>query len=337
MKQGGRPRRSEEQPDSAFGEKLKEHLRRVKDFTQAELAKESVIPEKTLSQMVKGKRTSGTTLRRDLRAIIEVLHRKKALQSLEEANLLITKIPAIKELDERDPEDAEIIALFDTPVVKIESGANQNNGEAAAPKLKASSEDRDDASLSHTMPEPVIPPLQIQHSPVSEITERSGRETKKRLWKVVSVLAVFTIILATVLSVWAIFSRQTDACSDSANGVTLYTEINYSGRCSTFGPGEYELFLRGLEQNVSSIRDPHDAYHITLFDRAKNFYYVDKDTPVKTITWLHIIPVDASGTNGYSEVEVWATTGPQFSNNTCVHQVILSSLPLHFLTISGTI
>src|SRR5213080_4865982 len=98
MKQGGRPRRSEEQPDSPFGERLKEHLRRVKNFTQAELARESIVPEKTLSNMVKGKRESGTTLRRDLRAIIEVLYQKKALASLEEANLLITRIPTIKEL-----------------------------------------------------------------------------------------------------------------------------------------------------------------------------------------------------------------------------------------------
>lgn len=114
LKQSGRPRRSEEQPDSLFGDALKEHLRRVKNFTQAELARESFIPEKTLSHMVKGKRTSGTTLRRDLRAIIKTLYRKKALLTLEEANRLITKIPAIKGLDERDPDDAKIIALFDT-------------------------------------------------------------------------------------------------------------------------------------------------------------------------------------------------------------------------------
>ena len=112
MKQGGRPRRSEEQPDSAFGVLLKEHLRRVKDFTQAELARESVIPEKTLSQMVKGKRESGTTLRRDLRAIIKALCQRKALLTLEEANTLITTIPTVSALDGRDVEDAEIIAMF---------------------------------------------------------------------------------------------------------------------------------------------------------------------------------------------------------------------------------
>ena len=36
-----------------------------------------------------------------------------------------------------------------------------------------------------------------------------------------------------------------------------------------------------------------------------------------------IIPVDASGNNGYSEVEVWATTGPQYSNNICVNKIMV--------------
>ncbi len=120
MKQSGHPYHEDEKPDSPFGKALKKHLRRVEDFTQAALARECFIPEKTLSQMVKGRRTSGPTLRRDLRAIIKVLYKKKALRSLEEANLLITTIPAIKELDERDPDDAEIIELFNTPVGGIE-------------------------------------------------------------------------------------------------------------------------------------------------------------------------------------------------------------------------
>jgi hypothetical protein len=123
MKQGGHPYREDEKPDSPFGKALKKHLRRVEDFTQVALARESYIPEKTLSQMVKGERTSGPALRRDLRAIIRVLYQKKALLTLEEANRLITTIPAIKELDERDPEDAKIIALFNTPVAEIERAA----------------------------------------------------------------------------------------------------------------------------------------------------------------------------------------------------------------------
>ncbi len=50
----------------------------------------------------------------------------------------------------------------------------------------------------------------------------------------------------------------------------------------------------------------------------------DVTFPEKTITSLHIIPVDASGNNGYREVEVWATTGPQYSNNTCVNKITVS-------------
>lgn len=123
MKQGGHPYREDEQPDSPFGKALKKHLRRIGDFTQAELARETFIPEKTLSHMVKGRRTSGPALRRDLRAIIRVLFQKKALLTLEEANQLITTIPAVKELDERDPDDTEIIALFDTPVTRTGQSA----------------------------------------------------------------------------------------------------------------------------------------------------------------------------------------------------------------------
>lgn len=120
MTHAGHPRREEERPDSAFGKALKQCLRRVEDFTQTDLAGETGIPERTLSHMVKGTRTSGTTLRRDLRDIIKVLYKKNALRSLEEANRLITTIPAIKELDERDPDDAAVIKLFSTPITETE-------------------------------------------------------------------------------------------------------------------------------------------------------------------------------------------------------------------------
>ena len=50
----------------------------------------------------------------------------------------------------------------------------------------------------------------------------------------------------------------------------------------------------------------------------------DLTFPEKTIIWLHITPIDASGNNGYREVEVWSTTGPQYSNNTCVNQVMVT-------------
>ena len=284
MKQGGRPRRSEEQPDSPFGEALKEHLRRVKNFTQAELAKETLIAERILSNMVKGKRTSGTALRRDLRAIIKALYQKKALHSLEEANLLITKIPAIKELDERDPDDAEIIEMLKTSVSEIQQTANQNNDEAVDPALDDSSKSKDSVPLSDEVQEQTVKPLQTD---TSSISETPVRQTKKLIrWQVGSVLVALVIILGVVLGViGSIFSRQANTCSDNMNGVTLYTDINYQGQCHTFSPGSYELARSGLEQKVSSIKDPNDAYHITLFDKDKNFYYVDKDTPVLTAEW----------------------------------------------------
>ena len=49
----------------------------------------------------------------------------------------------------------------------------------------------------------------------------------------------------------------------------------------------------------------------------------DVTFPTKTITSLQVIPIDASGNNGYSEIEVWATTGPQYSNNTCINTVVI--------------
>ncbi|GAC1656017.1 MAG: hypothetical protein NVS4B12_28550 [Ktedonobacteraceae bacterium] len=285
MKQAGRPRRSEEQPDSAFGEALKEHLRRVKDFTQAELARESFIAEKTLSHMVKGKRTSGPALRQDLHAIIKVLYQKKALLTLEEANRLMEKIPAVKELDERDPDDAEIIALFDPPVAEIEQVASQSNDDAASPNVHAFSDSQDDIAAAEATPEPTLSPLQGTLPSTSETTARVERETKKRLWWYVGSVVVALMVILGIVITRSVFSRQMDTCSAHTNGVTFYTDINEQGQCYTFSPGEYELARFGLEQNVSSIKDPHDAYHITLFDKAKNFYYVDKDTPVLPAEW----------------------------------------------------
>jgi len=285
-KQGGRPPRYREKPDSPFGKALKEHLRRVENFTQAELARESVIPEKTLSQMVKGKRTSGPTFRRDLRSIIKVLHQKKALLTLEEANRLITTIPAVSPLDARNSEDLEIIRLFDSRSTGDKQTAIQNNAEIASPDAHAPFEGQGDISLSHPIPEPVIPPQQLQPSPVSGTMGRPDREAKKRLWRrVASVLLAAVVILGAVLNIWIVLSRQSNACSANAHGVTLYTDINYQGHCHTFGPGDYELARFGLEQNVSSIKDPNNAYHIALFDKAKNFYYVDNDTPVLPAEW----------------------------------------------------
>jgi hypothetical protein len=285
-RRGGRPRRSEEQPDSAFGKVLKEHLRRVENFTQAELARASIIPEKTLSEMVKGKREGGPAFRRDLRSIIKVLHQKKALLTLEEANRLLTTIPAVSPLDARNPEDLEIINLFDTRATSDEQTAMQNNTETAGTDAHAPSDGQVDVSLSHPVPEPLIPPQPLQPSPIAGTSWRPEREARKRLrWRVASVLLAVLVVLGAVLSIWIVLSRQANTCPDNAHEVTLYTGIHFQGHCSTFGPGDYELAQYGLDQDVSSIRNPGDAYHIILYDKAKNFFYVDKDTPVLPAEW----------------------------------------------------
>ncbi|MBN8595701.1 MAG: S8 family serine peptidase [Anaerolineae bacterium] len=41
--------------------------------------------------------------------------------------------------------------------------------------------------------------------------------------------------------------------------------------------------------------------------------------PARTITWVRVIPVDSNGNNGFREIEVYATTGQQYTNNTCVN------------------
>lgn len=295
MKQGGRPRREDEKPDSPFGKALKEHLRRVEDFTQTDLARETGIPEKTLSHMVKGRRTSGTTLRRDLRDIIRVLYQKKVLLTLEEANRLITKIPAVKELDERDPDDAKIIVLLQTSESEAEQASNQDNGETVDAYLNDSSKSGDGTPLFNEAQEPnvmqvadrvqgptIIPPHTDTPAPL-ETPVRPTQQHIKR-WHIISVLAALVVILAVVFTI-ASFWQKANGCSYDTNGVTFYTDINYQGQCHTLGPGNYELALYGLDQKVSSIKNWHNAYHVKLFDKDKNFYNLDTDMPVLPAEW----------------------------------------------------
>jgi hypothetical protein len=283
MTHGGRPRREEELPDSAFGELLKEHIRRVKDYTQAALAKESYMRERTLSEMVKGKRSpEAPTLRRDLRLIIKALHQRGALLTLDEANRLMTSIPTIKELDARDPGDAKIIKLFKTPTVETESEPETAHldEEVASPQVSPSSANQ--ADLAETTPQPEVMPPPIASSLPAGIAARIGRQMKQRPWGYAgSVALALLVILATVL----LLARPWGNCSPNTKEVTLYTDINYQGACHSFGPGDYELARFGLDQQVSSIKDPHAAYHIKLYDKAKNFFDVDQDMPVIPAEW----------------------------------------------------
>jgi DNA-binding XRE family transcriptional regulator len=297
MKQGGRPRREDERPDSAFGELLKEHIRRVKDYTQAALAKEIPMQEKTLSEMVKGKRSKeGTTLRRDLRLIIRALHKRGALLTLDEANRLMTSIPTVKELDVRDPEDAEIIALFEKPVTENErepeaaysepelasSHVTTPVNEPALASLQAPASPAGQAVLDETSPQPEVIPPPTRPSPPAEMLARMGRQAQLRPWWYAGLVALaLLVILAAVL----VMVRPWGSCSPNPHEVTLYTNIDFQGSCHSFGPGDYELARFGLDQQVSSIKDPHAAYHIALYDKAKNFFYVDKDMPVIPAEW----------------------------------------------------
>jgi transcriptional regulator with XRE-family HTH domain len=289
MKQGGRPRREDEQPDSPFGEALKEHLQRVKNFTQADLAKESIISEKTISNMVKGKRsTSGTTLRRDLRAIIKALYRKEVLRSLEEANLLITKIPTVKELDERDPEDRRIIELFSTSPSTTQPPVHQQDDKVAASLPDDTSESEESVSLANPVQEEqASPPPQTEAPSASGTPLNTERETRQhRRRRVGYLLAALLIIFGIVFGLaWSIFWRQTDACAGKTNGVILYTDPDFQGHCHVFPPGDYDLAQFGLDQNVSSIKDPGAGYYVRLIDRTNRPGSFDKDVPQLPADW----------------------------------------------------
>ncbi len=59
-----------------------------------------------------------------------------------------------------------------------------------------------------------------------------------------------------------------DPCAGATNGPSLYSNSSTQGPCHTFAPGDYpDLSAYGLDQNVSSLRDPSGAYHVTLFDQ----------------------------------------------------------------------
>lgn len=301
---------------------MKDYIRRIRYYTQKDLARDAVIAPETLSKMVKGKRKSGTEFRRHLLSIIKVLCEKQALFSLAEANYLITRIPKEGPLDPRDQEEAQIIALFDPPAVEEKQAANQNEDEIAIPDILLSSEDqRDEIPALETVSEPEHRHQQDMPSPISTAEAESNRQdespastaaeperntrqdtpflnttaignyirrnVRKPLWWIAAALLIvvaLVVIFDRPQNNPPVLSKQTSACS-TTNGVTLYTEINYRGHCHTFGPGDYELASYGLEENVSSIWDAKDGYYVVLYDRGKNFFKLDKSIPVLPAEW----------------------------------------------------
>lgn len=222
--------------------------------------------------MIKGKRTSGNTLRRDLREIVKVLFRKNALDSLEEANALFIAIPTIKELDERYQEDAEVIALF-------------RESSPPLPTTLAPSPGSTSVSSADLLPT----------SPSLPARTKSSLPLKRVNWIISGVVCVVLIggLLVGLLVVThaPTFSspsptaKTTTGCANATNGVILYTDVNYQGQCHVFPPGSYELAQFGLEENVSSLKDPNKAYHVTFYSKSKNTYYADADIPAFSPDW----------------------------------------------------
>jgi len=211
----GRKRRSEESDDSNFGDALKTHLRRI-NLSQTALAHECLINEKILSNMVKGKRESGTTLRRDLRAICKVLYEKGAfdflgsLSPLQEANKLITLIPGIKELDERIDEDAELIKLLtrrhnqestEEPE-PTEGSHNENISEPFAPTEE--SEELPSGNILITHPQALSPEIHPQHSTIDHRPRLPGG----RATLIIAVVLVIGVIASITLPILLPILRQ---------------------------------------------------------------------------------------------------------------------------------
>jgi hypothetical protein len=80
-------------------------------------------------------------------------------------------------------------------------------------------------------------------------------------------------------------AKTTTGCANATNGVILSTNVNYQGQCHVFPPGSYELAQFGLEENVSSLKDPGKAYHVTLYSKNKNTYYAEADVPALPPDW----------------------------------------------------
>src|SRR5690349_11388912 len=109
--QSGRPSKYSARKNHAFGEALK-RLLEEKGLKQEELAEKSAIHSSVISRMVKGDRLDGPAARVNLLRILKALHELGAVCSIAEANTLLTTIPKMKELDDRDKEDLDVIELL---------------------------------------------------------------------------------------------------------------------------------------------------------------------------------------------------------------------------------
>jgi predicted ATPase/Tfp pilus assembly protein PilF len=104
---GGRKPKAEEQLDSKFGSLVRQHYKR-KNISNQLLAEATLLDPTLISKMLKGQRTN----RANVLAVIGGLAKLGVLDSLAEANALLTAVPGQANLDERLPQEADLIKTF---------------------------------------------------------------------------------------------------------------------------------------------------------------------------------------------------------------------------------
>ena len=54
---------------------------------------------------------------------------------------------------------------------------------------------------------------------------------------------------------------------------------------------------------------------------------VDVSFPTKIVNWIVFYPTEGAALHGYREIEIWAATGEQYSDNTCANKLNLTPTP----------
>jgi predicted ATPase/Tfp pilus assembly protein PilF len=110
----GRKPKAEEQSDSKFGSLVRQHMRR-KNISNQILANETLLDPSLISRMLKGQRTN----RANILTIITGLAKLGVLDNIDEANALLTAVPGQGKLDQRLPEEANLINALTQPVAPV--------------------------------------------------------------------------------------------------------------------------------------------------------------------------------------------------------------------------
>ncbi len=225
-KPGRKPRYAyKEKPDTDFGELLTVYLGR-KGKTQVELADKSTVYKETISRMKKGERATGPAARINLRLLIRALYELECLDTLEEANALLTAIPTMAALDGRDKDDAEVIKLLrrrhnqestEEPE-PIERSHNDSNNKPFAPTEVSEQLPSEDTSEN----------IRIMHpQALSSETHRQGSTTFYGLIILGGLEILSIVILVGIITLPILFQRQltlpnTTSAQTSPSQLTLY-------------------------------------------------------------------------------------------------------------------